>query len=237
MKLTVLFTVLLIGLQITQSAEASTRFSTRPNLAVLYESVLAQLRQNGNVIYVVPTESRALLDGIDPTQLPAQWWKDCALAPVLTERGKAQATELGDAIRKINITVDGVRSSEVCTTFGVISAMARDPSLPFHPTADLNPAEFQVRQFGYSDAQIRTQILAAVKAVAFADSNAIVVSHPQPLSAAPHPAMYDLQPGDTLVLRWDGGLKLVAKLTIAQWAEMAQYSRRVDKQTRKMGGR
>ncbi|MFM7460943.1 MAG: hypothetical protein ACKO15_08930, partial [Burkholderiales bacterium] len=128
-----------------------------------------------------------------------------------------------------------VKISKECLTLNVASLMFRSPDTPFERSTDLNPAEFQRKQFGYRDEIIKLQILGAILPTFYIGENSFVISHRQPRAVALHPVLSELEPGDTAIfsLSSSGDLLLRARLNIQQWLEMAQYSNNKRKQMNK----
>ena len=213
------------------SAEASTKFH-RPDLAVLYDELLVALDKGENVIYVVPPPN---VVGTAADVRNALWWEECNPANRLTDQGLADATALGKAIHQIGFRYFTVKISKECLTLNVASLMFRSPDTPFERTTDLNPAEFQRKQFGYRDEIIKLQMLGAILPAFYIGENSFVISHRQPKAVALHPVLSELDPGDTAIfsLSTSGDLVLRARLNIQQWLEMAKYSNNKRKQMNK----
>jgi hypothetical protein len=199
-----------------------------PPLAVLYDALYAEMKAGGVVIYVITPESAPRPEA--PTM--SLQWRDCNFTPRLTKRGLADAEMIGDAIRRLDIAIDGATTDQICTSLDAFSAMAKDPYFPFRPTSDLNPAALQREEFGYADGIVKIQAGLALKTVVFSGSNGIAVAHTQPAAAAVHPAAGDAAPGDIFLLKGSHDLTLLAKLTPSQLAEMAKYVSRTKKATR-----
>jgi hypothetical protein len=211
-------------------AEASTRFP-RPDLAVLYDELLHALDKGENVIYVVPPSNQVERAGKFGNGL---WWKECNAPSQLTDQGREDATTLGRAIRKIGFRHYTVKISEECLTLEVASWIFRTPSTPFEQTTDLNPAEYQRKQFGYSDPVIKLQIRGAMLSAFYVGENSFVISHRHPPNVALHPVMADLQVGESAIFSAypNGELRLRARLNISQWSEMAEYAKHKRKRAR-----
>jgi hypothetical protein len=205
------------------AAEAANKFS-RPDLAVLYDELILALSKGENVIYVAAPPSKIERA---PEFDKGLWWKECNGTTQLSDQGREDATTLGRAIHKIGFRYYTVKISEECLTLEVASLMFRSPDTPFVRTTDLNPAEYQRKQFSYIDDVIKLQIRGAIVSGFTVDENSFMISHRQPQEVALHPVMADLNPGDTAIfsLSTSGDLTLRARLNIHQWSEMADYAK------------
>jgi hypothetical protein len=212
------------GFFLTPSVYAATK-TDKPTLAALYDELIPSLRkgQEHLFIYVVPPETIESRDRTIP-----EWWKNCVLGGMLTEEGRLRAQRLGDAIRKLDIPIGMVRTSEVCVTLDVAKQMVGNVTFPLYPTPDLNPAEIQKIQFNHSDDVARAHQWSVFLIGSVKETNTIVVGQKEKPEVAVHPILSQLEPGETAIFAPSPkeGLVLKARLTVGQWQEMARYATR-----------
>ncbi len=203
-----------------------------PDLAVLYDQVIAELRSGGVTVFFVPLDTI----GVDQTE-QNEWWKDCALSRAISAHGMEQAKAVRRAISQLGFDIQFIESSELCIALSTYTfILPNDRWHRFFVTPALNP--FDVRRKSVShDEVIEAQVRAHIH-VRLPDSVKFVFGFPLPTSAAPHPVISDLAAGESAIFkgaREDEPL-LVARLNWRQWEEMGNYfaSKRV-KTTKKMG--
>ena len=169
--------------------------------------LVALLRGGGNVIYFRHAATTNIADR------EASRLGDCATQRNLNDEGRAQARAIGEAFRRLGITVDAVLASPYCRTmdtgrlaFGRVEA-----------SMDL----FSLGQPTHPDDKARAELLRLrLGTPAAPGKNTVLVSHGSPLDAV---AGEFLNEGEAAVARPDGkgGFRLVARVRAEQWAQMA----------------
>jgi hypothetical protein len=217
-----IFIVLVFAVLFFHRADAATtnvRPPPLPNLAILYDQLIAELHRGGTAVYVVPFETI----GVDQMDQP-EWWKNCVLSRMISARGLEQAAAVSRAIQQLELNISVVETSERCTDFSTWTYTLGNSRLLRHfETPDLNPIEV-LRLSGHKDPVIALHAMGHLQSTQ-ADSVKFLFGSPFPVSAAPHPVMSDLSPGDSAIFRAspDSEVILLAKLNWRQWAEMGNY--------------
>jgi hypothetical protein len=190
-----------------------------PNLAILYDQVIAELKRGETAVFFVPLDTA----GIDQTDQP-EWWKNCTLTRIISAHGMEQAAAVKRAILQLGLQIDFVVSSELCSALSTYTFVLGNNRLHrFFIIPDLNPLEVRPRSAlndSIAEAQLRSHIQNL-----WVDSVKFLFGSPLPLSAAPHPVIADLSPGESAIFKAprDAELVLVARLNWRQWEEMGNY--------------
>ncbi len=197
---------------------SSAKVGNVPGLAVLYDSLIAELKKGGTVVYFVPFDTI----GVDQTDQPG-WWKECAISRMISAEGLEQARAVKRAILQLNLDVQFVESSEACTALSTQTYLVGNRWLRYFITPDLNPVEV-LRQSGLKDIVIQVQVLGHLQTT-LADAVKFLFGFPMPPSAAPHSILSDLAPAESAIFKMSARQEpeLLARLNWRQWKEMGDY--------------
>ena len=172
------------------------------------ERLASALRGGGYVIYFRHAETDPVPDDANPVVL-----SDCSTQRNLSNAGKIQAQEIGQAIARLEIPVGSVLSSPFCRALDTARiAFGRptsEPALENLETAG-NEAEREARIEG-----LRRLLSTAPDGA----TNSILVGHGFNISAAAEVAIAE---GEAAIFRPDGegGFTLVATVTSLEWGEL-----------------
>lgn len=187
---------------------------TRPSSSL--PSLLESLRAGGYVIYMRHMNADV---GRDVTG-SGEWWKKCGGGHrMLSKRGRAEAVQIGRAIRQLGIPISEVRSSEYCRAVETAHLLALgDPKAD----ARLNgwPAWKEVDpERGLERLAEGTKALLAIRPV---QGNVLLVSHKQDFPNPADPALADLGDGESAVFAPNGrgGFVLIDRIKPEDWAKM-----------------
>ena len=82
-----------------------------PKSPPAFPSLLEALRAGGHVIYMRHTNADVGRD----VPGSGEWWKKCGEGHrMLSDRGRSEAIQIGESIRRLGIPISEVRSSEYC---------------------------------------------------------------------------------------------------------------------------
>ena len=175
--------------------------------------VVETLRTGGNVIYMRHTNADVGRD----VPGPGEWWKKCGEGHrMLSERGRAQAVQIGQAIHRLGIPISEVRSSEYCRAVETARLLGLgDPKTD----ARLNgwPAWKAVDpEHGLERLTEGTRALLATRPV---HGNVVLVSHKQDFPHPAAPVLADLEDGECAVFTPDGkgGFVLRGRIKPEDW--------------------
>jgi hypothetical protein len=195
----------------------------KPDLAILYDALDTQLAKGGQIIFLAAPASD---QQTQPSSAP-NWWRACELLRP-NAAGNTQLKMLNWAFRTLSFPIGLIRSSDACISLTSATATVGNPELRVYPTTDLNAPTM----FGSDkpiDGVIQTRLHGHFETGTWTGTNTILSGHNMTPTTAPHPALSDMQPGDSAIFVFmpDGQISLLARLTPKQWVEMAQYRRRI----------
>jgi broad specificity phosphatase PhoE len=179
-------------------------------------SLLETLRAGGNVIYM----RHVIADVGRDVQGPGEWWRKCGDGHrMLSEKGRADAVHIGEAIRRLRIPISREYCSEYCRavetarllSVGDPQTDARLNGWPAWKTMD--PARGLHRL-----SQGTRELLAARPA----QGNVLLVSHKQDFPDPADPVLADLKDGESAVFTPDGrgGFELRGRIRVEDWASL-----------------
>ncbi len=190
--------------------------ATAPTQPPSSPSLVETLRAGGNVIYMRHVTADVGRD----VQGAGEWWKKCGEGHrMLSDKGRADAVKVGEAIRRLRIPISEVRCSEYCRAVET----ARLLSLGEPKTdARLNgwPAWKAVDpERGLQSLSQGTRDLLAARP---ARGNVLLVSHKQDIPNPADPVLADLNDGECAVFTPDGrgGFTLRGRITVEEWATL-----------------
>jgi phosphohistidine phosphatase SixA len=179
-------------------------------------SLVDTLRSGGNVIYMrhVTADVGNDIQGAD------EWWKKCGEGHrMLSDRGRADAVKVGEAIRRLGIPISEVLCSEYCRAvetarllaFGEPQTDARLNGWPAWKAVDTERGLERLAQG-----------MGALLASKPARGNVLLVSHRQEIPNLPDPVIGDLKDGESAVFTPDGqgGFVLRGRIKVEDWAAL-----------------
>ena len=163
-----------------------------------FASLVEALRAGGNVIYMRHVTADVGRD----VQGAGEWWKKCGEGHrMLSDKGRADAVQVGEAIRRLRIPISEVYCSEYCRAVETARLLSLgDPKTD----ARLNgwPAWKAVDpERGLQRLSQGTRDLLAARP---AQGNVLLVSHKQDFSDPTDPVLADLKDGECAVFTPDG---------------------------------
>ena len=172
------------------------------------------LRAGGNVIYMRHTTADVGRD----VQGVGEWWKKCGEGHrMLSEKGRADAAQIGEAIRRLRIPISEVRCSEYCRAVEAARLLAlgepkTDARLNGWPAWKAVDPERGLQRL----AQGTRALLASPPA----QGNVLLLSHKQDFSNPTDPVLADLQDGECAVFTPDGRgrFALRGRIKVEDWA-------------------
>ena len=174
---------------------------------------LKALRSGGHVIVFRHGATHADQADTDPLNIA-----NIASQRQLNDQGRALAREIGDAMRKLQIPVGRVitsqfnRAVETGTLLGFGAAS---------PTADITEGGLVVSPNENNRRAAAMKKLAATAPAA--GTNVVLVSHKPNIMDAFGKDWFDVSEGEASVFKPDGsGYRLVARVKAADWAKLAQ---------------
>jgi len=179
-------------------------------------SLVQVLRNGGNVIYMRHTTADVGRD----VQGAGEWWKQCGEGHrMLSDRGRMDAGQIGEAIRRLGIPISEVRCSEYCRAvetarllaLGELKTVARLNGWPAWKTVE--------PERGLERLAEGTRALLAARPI---QGNVLLVSHKQDFSRPTEPALADLKDGECAVFTPDGrgGFALLGRIKVEDWAAL-----------------
>ena len=174
------------------------------------------LRAGGNVIYMRHMTADVGRD----VQGAGEWWKKCGEGHrMLSDKGRADAVQVGEAIRRLRIPISEVRCSEYCRAVETARLLSvGDPTIdarlngwPVWKAAD--------PEHGLQRLSQGTRDLLAARP---ARGNGLLVSHKQDFSDPADPVLADLKDGECAVFIPDGrgGFALRGRIKVEDWAAL-----------------
>jgi phosphohistidine phosphatase SixA len=179
--------------------------------------VVESLRNGGHVIYMRHTNADVGRD----VPGDGEWWKKCGEGHrMLSERGRAEAVQIGRAIHRLGIPISEVRSSEYCRAVETARLLALgDPKTD----ARLNgwPAWKAVDpEHGLERLVEGTRSLLAIRS---AHGNVMLVSHKQDFPHPAAPVLTNLEDAESAVFTPDGkgGFVLRGRVKPEDWKALS----------------
>ncbi len=177
----------------------------------LYDGLVKELWKGGYVIYM---RHGAVQPGLVEARSAGEWWKDCAKTIKLGVSALPNAQAIGQAIRRQNIQIDEVQTSEFCRAYdtAVFLGIAQPKRIP--ALNALTAFESQKKTI----ADLAGGIAGLLSAAPPPGKNRLLVGHSLPPTIV-HPVLSILQEGHTAIFRPDGNgaFHLVATLSPGQW--------------------
>jgi hypothetical protein len=201
-------------------ASRARRVQNEPTLKPLYDSLLPRLKTGGVAIYLVPFETI----GEDQTTIP-NWWRHCPFSKSISTDGMRQAKRFAIALRQIGIPIGVVHSGEYCASLSAATFAVADISQHIVVTPDLNPPAVQ-RAAGVTINQvIQVRVQAQIQLMPNSGTVGLLSGSRMTSETTPHPVLTELNAGDTAIFELDevAQPRLLARLNVEQWAEMAAY--------------
>ncbi len=182
-------------------------------------SLVETLRTGGHVIYMRHGNADVGRD----VPGPGEWWKKCGEGHrMLSERGRAQAVQIGEAIRRLGVPISEVRSSEYCRAvetarllgFGEPKTDARLNGWPAWKAVD--------HEHGIERLAEGTKALLATRPV---HGNVMLVSHKQDFPHPAAPVLGELEDGECAVFTPDGkgGFVLRGRVKPGDWQAISSH--------------
>ena len=174
------------------------------------------LRTGGNVIYMRHVTADVGRD----VQGSGEWWKKCGEGHrMLSDKGRADAVQVGKAIRRLGIPISEVICSEYCRAvetarFLSLGDPKTDARLNGWPAwKPLDPER------GLQRLSQGTRDLLAIRP---AQGNVLLVSHKQDFPDPTDPVLADLKDGECAVFTPDGrgGFALRGRIKVEDWASL-----------------
>jgi broad specificity phosphatase PhoE len=190
--------------------------ATAPTPPTSMASLVGTLTAGGNVIYM----RHMTADVGSDVQGAGEWWKKCGEGHrMLSERGRADAVKVGEAIRRLGLSISEVRCSEYCRAVETARLLAlgapkTDARLNGWPAWKAVDPERGIERLA--------QGLGALLAAKPAQGNVLLVAHRQEIPNLPDPVIADLKDGECAVFTPDGrgGFVLRGRIKVEDWAEL-----------------
>ncbi len=179
-------------------------------------SLVETLRAGGDVIYLRHVTADVGRD----VQGAGEWWRKCGQGHrMLSDKGRADAVQVGEAIRRLNIPISEVRCSEYCRavetarllSLGDVKTDARLSGWPAWKAVDPERGLQRLSQ--------GTRELLAARP---AQGNVLLVSHKQDFPDPSAPVLADFQDGECAVFTPDGrgSFALRGRIKVGDWADL-----------------
>lgn len=200
LTIALLATIMLIG-QAPAGPDANPPFDK--------SALLAGLKTGGYVIYVRHAQTEK-----DYADQVAATLGDCSTQRTLSEKGWAQAREIGAAIAKLGIPVGRVISSEYCRAW-------QTADLAFGHYEKNNALNFEPAE-SYTDSQLqamKTRVTPLLTAIPDPGTNVVLVGHDDPFEAAT--GIYPEPQGVAYVLQPNGNsFTILARIPADGWMQL-----------------
>ena len=179
-------------------------------------SLAEALYTGGNVIYMRHTTADVGRD----VQGAGEWWKKCGEGHrMLSDKGRADAAEIGKAIRRLRLPISEVRCSEYCRAVETARLLALG-----EPNADARLNGWPAWKAVDSERGLErlAQGTRALLASRPAQGNVLLVSHKQDFPNPTDPVLADLKDGESAVFTPDGrgGFVLRGRVKVEDWAAL-----------------
>ena len=169
------------------------------------DPIVQTLREGGHVLVL----RHAMADAEINRQ---ELLRSCLIQRNLTEEGRAQAREIGEAIRALRIPIGEVRSSPMCRTRDTARLAFGDVTL------DRNLVSPGVIGTEADDERRAQAMRAMVEDLPPAGENTVLVTHTGNIGAALGEETVD--EGELLV--YGSGLELVGRVPVERWPELVR---------------
>jgi len=187
-----------------------------PQLPSSLLSLVETLRAGGNVIYMRHVTADVGRD----VQGAGEWWKKCGEGHrMLSAKGRSDAIQVGEAIRRLRIPISQVYCSEYCRAVETSRLLSLG-----EPKTDVRlngwPAWKAVDPSrGLHRLSHGTRELLAARP---AQGNVLLVSHKQDFPDPTDPVLADLKDGECAVFTPDGrgGFALRGRIKVEDWAAL-----------------
>ncbi len=179
-------------------------------------SLAEALHTGGNVIYMRHTTADVGRDA----QGAGEWWKKCGEGHrMLSDKGRADAAQIGEAIRRLRLPISEVRCSEYCRAVETARLLAlgepkTDARLNGWPAWKAVDSERGLERLAQG-----TRALLASRP---AQGNVLLVSHKQDFPNPTDPVLADLKDGECAVFTPDGrgGFLLRGRIKVEDWVAL-----------------
>jgi broad specificity phosphatase PhoE len=168
------------------------------------EPIVRALREGGHVLVIRHAKTDAEINR-------QELLRSCRLQRNLTEDGRAQARQIGEAIRALRIPVGEVRSSPMCRTRDTARLAFGDVTL------DRDLVSPGVIGTAADDERRAEALRAMVEDVPPAGENTVLVTHTGNIGAALGETVDE---GEVLV--YGKGAELVGRIPAEQWADLVR---------------
>lgn len=172
--------------------------------------ILKALRTGGYNLYMRHGSASVGQDSSTLPQTP-RWWENCAIQRNLADEGREQARKVGIALRKLNVPIDSVKTSQFCRARDTAYAMGLGA---IEIVEDLNHQMGQRTGFDVHAARFR--LLASPPPPG---KNVLMISHTHGSARAEERAMAQMQEAEIVMYRPDGkgSAEPIARITLADW--------------------
>ena len=167
------------------------------------EPIVRTLREGGHVLVVRHAKTESTTDR-------QEFLRSCQLQRNLSEEGRAQAREMGEAIRALRIPIGEVRSSPMCRTRETARLAFGDVTL------DRDLVSPGVIGTATDDERRARAMRAMVEAPPPAGENTVLVTHTGNIGAA----LGEETVAEGEVLVYGEGAELVGRVPPERWAEL-----------------
>lgn len=179
-------------------------------------SLVEMLRGGGNVIYM----RHMIADVGRDVQGVGEWWKKCGEGHrMLSDKGRADAVQVGEAIRRLRIPISEVICSEYCRAVETARLLSlgepkTDARLNGWPVWKAVDPERGLQRLSQG-----TKELFAARP---AQGNVLLVSHKQDFPDPTDAVLADLKDGECAVFTPDGrgGILLRGRIKVEEWASL-----------------
>jgi hypothetical protein len=174
------------------------------------EPLLSSLRNGGLILYFRHTSTDF---GQNDDQMTG--YEDCARQRNLTEQGRQEARELGEAMRRLQLPIGDVLASPFCRTLEtaqlIFGRATRDPAVRGGPGTTSDPERYR---------ELRTLLSTAPRP----GTDLAIVSHGNPYNAVVGPPY--LAEGEAAIIQPLGaeGFKVIARLRKNEWKELSVHA-------------
>ena len=176
----------------------------------LAEGLVRELRNGGYVLFI---RNGAVIPTTTDLQGPGAWWQNCQTTQRLAPEAQPRARAIGDTLRRQQIAVYEVLTSEFCRSYDTGIHLGLIPPIRTPALNDLTTFGAQPNWVGYSNG-----IKEILSRTTPPRTNRIVIGHALPPSLI-HPVLGFLPEGDTAVFKAEGNnqFHFLTTLSPGQW--------------------